>query len=288
MRFGYDGGRFHGVPPQPSLPTVGGSLRARFEDVFEQRPRNMSFTSRTDGGVHAVGNLSTCWIPEIPDLEARLDALCLHRPDGLLRVEAVHVPRPIHARGLSLGKHYRYCIETGASPEELEVIDSRVSWRGRTAERVSGAPPPADPVEASTWQIHPPLDLERVRRAAAHMVGTHDFNALRTTRCSANITVKTVDTIDVTEVPLQERMRYTFDIRGRSFLRKMVRIMMGTLVEVGVGFRDPDSIPALLQCRDRRKAGMTAPSRGLTLAEIVLETDWFDPEVRSAPTERAP
>jgi tRNA pseudouridine38-40 synthase len=281
MRFGYDGGRFHGVPPQPGLPTVGGTLLARIESVFEQRPRNLAYTSRTDGGVHAIGNLSTCWFLEVPDLEQRLAALCQHRPDGLLNMEAVHVSKPIHARGLSLGKHYRYCLETGFSTEELEAINARVSWRGRLAERAGSAPPPADMIEASTWQVHPPLDLERLRRAAAHMVGTHDFNALRTTRCSANITVKTVDSIHITvsEAPAG-RVRYTVDIRGQSFLRKMVRVMMGTLIEVGVGVRDPDSIPALIQSRDRRKAGITAPSRGLTLREIFLETDWFDPDVR--------
>lgn len=282
MRFGYDGGRFHGVPPQPDLPTVGGALRERFIEAFEQRPRNLAFTSRTDGGVHAVGNLSTCWIPEIPDLSARLAALCAIDGDGLRDVEAVHMPMATHARALSQGKHYRYRIETGFSAEALEAIEARVSWRARRDERKGLAPPPPDPEEARVWQIHPGLDLDRVRRAAAHLIGERDFNALRTTKCSANITIKQLDSILITPEAVGEgRVRYTFDIRGRSFLRKMVRIMVGTLVEVGVGWREPDSLPALLESRDRRKAGITAPSRGLTLQEILLEADWFDPDVRA-------
>lgn len=282
MRFGYDGGRFYGVPPQPDLPTVGGTLRARFEDVFGQRPRNLAFTSRTDSGVHALGNLSTCWIPEIADLPHRLANMRADRGDGLGDIEAVWVPVPMHARGLSLGKHYRYVVETGYSAEELTALDTWVSWRGRTAQRRAGLPPPNDGEALRIWQIHPPLDVARMNEAAAQMVGTHDFTALRSTRCGANVTVKTVDSITFDTVVQDGRTRITIDIRGRSFLRQMVRIMVGTLVECGAGFRDPSSIAALIEGKVRRKAGMTAPSRGLTLQRIFMETDWFDPDVQAS------
>ena len=278
MRFGYDGGRFHGVPPQPDLPTVGGAVRDRFWSAFDQKPRNLAFTSRTDGGVHARGNFSTCWIPEIPlpELNAAMAAFAADQPDGLRDVAAVLSPKPTHARALAAGKHYRYTIETGFSPEALDEIVARVSWRGRTLERKRLAPPPADPVEASTWQIFPAIDLARMQRAAAHLIGEHDFNALRMKRCSANITVKSIDEITITAAPSAPgRVRYTIDVRGKSFLRKMVRIIVGTLVEVGVGLREPDSMPALIATRDRRYAGITAPSRGLILQEIVLLEDWF-------------
>jgi tRNA pseudouridine38-40 synthase len=275
MRFGYDGGRFHGVPPQPGLPTVGGALRARFEDAFGQPPRNLVYTSRTDGGVHALGNLATAWIPEIKDVTGPLAALCQHRDDGLSPVEAVLSPAPIHARALSIGKHYRYCIETGFSPEELDQIEARVSWRGRMPERRGLAGPPPDSVEACIWQIHPDIDVDRMRRAAGHMLGTLDFNALRTTKCRATNSVRTIDEIAISVRPSEGRVHYTFDIRGPSFLRKMIRVIIGTLTEVGVGLRDPDSIPALIEEGDRRKAGITAPSRGLTLMKIFTEEDWF-------------
>lgn len=266
IRFGYDGGRFHGIQPQPGFPTAGGALYARLHDAFGQPPRALQFTSRTDGGVHAIANLATTWFPNPVDVEAGLAKLRRERSDGLSGVWAEQVSRSVHARGISRGKHYRYVVRTGLSPEALEVLEARVSWHARRAERRGEAPPLVD-ADACSWHIHPELDLQAMRAAADHLLGTHDFAAIRSRRCGAAQTTRTITHIDLS----RRDDAVIFDIRGTAFLRQMIRILVGTLVEVGAGLRAAESMPALLASADRRQAGMTAPSRGLTLVSILTD-----------------
>ncbi len=265
IRFGYDGGRFHGIQPQPGLPTAGGALHDRLVEALGQRPRALQFTSRTDGGVHALANLATTWLADPVDAAA-LTALSVDRDDGLSGVCAAVVPSHINARAISRGKHYRYVVRAGLSVEAIEALEERVSWRARRAERRGEAPPLRDP-DGACWHIHPRLDLPAMRRAATHLVGTHDFAALRSRRCTATSTTRDLHDITITA----DGDRVTLDIRGGGFLRQMIRIVVGTLVEVGVGLRDPEDIPALLASRDRAAAGFTAPSRGLTLVAVLTD-----------------
>jgi len=263
IRFGYDGGRFHGSQPQPSLPTAGGMLHARLHAAFGQPPRALQFTSRTDGGVHAIANLATTWLPHTVDVEAGLAALRVERDDGLVDVWGEQVPRSVNARAISRGKHYRYVVRTGLSVATLEALEARVSWHARRAERRGEVPPLVD-ADATCWHIHPEPELDAMRAAAAHLLGTHDFAAIRSRRCGARETIRTIERIDLS----RRGDAIVFDIHGTAFLRQMIRILVGTLVEVGVGLRSAESMPALLASHDRRLAGMTAPSRGLTLVSI--------------------
>ena len=171
-----------------------------------------------------------------------------------------------NARGISRGKHYRYALQTGLSPESLEALAARVSWRARGPERRGEVPPSTDE-EVARWHIHPTPDLDAMRQAAAHLLGTHDFAALRSARCTATDTMRTLHHIDIA----QHGDHLTVDIHGDAFLRQMIRVMIGTLLEVGVGLRRADSMPGLLASRNRRIAGFTAPSRGLTLVRIVID-----------------
>jgi len=266
IRFGYDGGRFHGVPRQPGLPTTGGALYARLTAAFSQPPHALQFTSRTDGGVHAIANLATAWFPGPQDTDTALEALAEERDDGLVGVRGAVVSRDTHARGISKGKHYRYVVRTGLSAEALDALNARISWRARSAERRGEVPPLCDP-EVARWHIHPNLDVSAMHRAASHLTGTHNFVALRSPRCTAVNTTRTLYSIDITT----EGDIVSFDIRGSAFLRQMIRILVGTLIEVGTGLRDPDSLPALLESCARRNAGFTAPSRGLTLVAVLTE-----------------
>lgn len=269
IRFGYDGGRFHGTQPQPGLPTAGGALKARLSAAFGQPPRALQFTSRTDGGVHAIANLATAWFVGPLEADVALSALAAERDDGLLGVAAAVVPMSVHARGISRGKHYRYVVRTGLSAEALAELEAQLSWRARQPERRGEVPPLHHP-ERDAWHIHPALDLARMRHAATHLVGTRDFAAIRSRRCTAVETTRDLHSVTITA----SGDRVVFDIRGGGFLRQMIRILVGTLIEIGAGLRDPDSIPALLASRDRRRAGFSAPSRGLTLVSVL--TDGLD------------
>lgn len=264
IQFGYDGGRFHGVQPQPKLPTAGGALRARLVAAFKQRPRALQFTSRTDGGVHAIVNLATVWFPGPLDTEAALTALAEDRDDGLLRVCGAVVSMSVHARGISQGKHYRYVVRTGLTPEALVALNAELSWHARQPERL-GEAPPLDHPDRDCWHIHPTLDCDAMRRAVTHLVGNQDFAALRSRRCTAVETIRDLHSILIST----DGDRVIFDLHGGGFLRQMIRILIGTLIEVGTGLRTADSIPGLLLSRDREAAGFTAPSRGLTLVAVL-------------------
>jgi tRNA pseudouridine38-40 synthase len=266
IRFGYDGGRFHGVQPQPGLPTAGGALHDRLVAAFSQRPRSLQFTSRTDGGVHALANLATVWFVGPLDAAAALAHLSADHDDGLVGVAGAVVNKHVNARGISRGKHYRYLVRTGLPVEVIAGMEARVSWQARRAERRGEVPPRVDP-DATAWHIHPTLDLPAMRHAATHLVGTRDFASLRSPRCTAVETTRDLHSITITA----DGDAVIFDIRGGGFLRQMIRILIGTLIEIGFGLRDADSLPTLLAGRDRRPAGFTAPSRGLTLMEVLTD-----------------
>lgn len=244
VRFGYDGSRFHGLQPQRHFPTAGAALRARLEEAAGQPARALCFAARTDAGVHAVANAATFWMEQPLDIERFLAAVSAPRDDGLWLVHAQQTPTNVHARGSSRGKRYRYRVEDNCSVDE-------------TTQRYA-------------WHIAPTLHIERVRAAAAYLVGTHDFTSFRAPRCSASSPVKTLARVDIRgPFPTTgERRLFFFDFAGDAFLRKMIRILSGTLVEIGTGLREPDDMKAILEGRDRQLAGMAAPARGLILLQV--------------------
>lgn len=244
VRFGYDGSRFHGLQPQRDLPTAGAALRARLDEAAGQRARALCFAARTDAGVHAVANAATFWMERPLDVERFQRALSAPRDDGLWLVRAHETPVNVHARGSSRGKRYRYRVEDRCSPDEIH--------------------------QRYAWHVVPALDAERMRQAAAYLAGTHDFTSFRAPRCSASTPVKTLARVDV-RGPFQtlgDRRLFFLDLAGDAFLRKMVRILAGTLVEIGAGLRPPEEMKTILDGRDRQLAGMAAPARGLVLLQV--------------------
>ena len=235
----YDGAGFAGWQVQPGgLRTVQGVLGAALERIAG-RPCRPVGASRTDAGVHAEGQLASA------DLETGLDGERLRRalngelPRDLAVVDASVVAPEFHARWAARSKTYRYRIWNGASPSPL-----RAAW---------------------THRVFTPLELPAMRRAAAHLLGSHDFRSFQAARAAPGATVRTLTRVDVEG---ETRGEVRIWVEGDAFLRQMVRILAGTLVEVGIGRRDPDGIPPLLAARDRRRAGPTAPARGLCLVGV--------------------
>lgn len=246
VRFGYDGSRFHGLQPQGALPTAGAALRERIEVAASQRARALSFAARTDAGVHALQNVATFWLSAPLDVDSMLTTLHRSRDDGLWLVRGVEVPHHVHARGSSRGKRYRYKIEFGVG-------------EGEESSRYE-------------WSIVPPLDVNAMREAANALVGTHDFTSFRAPRCSSSTPVKTIVSVRISEGGVTPRGSFVVmvDIVGDAFLRKMVRILVGTLVEVGAGLREASEMADILAARSRTAAGLAAPARGLTLMQVGL------------------
>ena len=244
IRFGYDGSRFFGLQPLSDRPTAGGALQARVRDAAGGPEKALQFAARTDRGVHALKNLATCWFPSLPDVEAFRARVAAPRDDGLVDVDAAIVPTHVHARGSARGKRYRYVVEDGCGDE------------------------PAPSTHA--WRIATRLDVERMRAAADALVGVHDFSSFRAPRCSSSTPVKELTSLRVAG-PFDVgdgRRRVTVELAGTAFLRKMVRIVVGTLVETACGLRRPDDVPSILAARDRAAAGIVAPACGLVLVAV--------------------
>jgi tRNA pseudouridine38-40 synthase len=239
VRFGYDGARFHGLQPQPGLPTAGGALRDRLTAAAGAPPSGLAFAARTDRGVHACSNLATCYWRTPVDVAAVAAAAAVDTADGLRDVVVVAVPPTVHARGISRGKHYRYRIEDGSDPACLD--------------------------DATAWRIVPPVDVGRMAAGAARLVGRHDFTSLRGAGCSAASADKTLFSLDVVRAVCGA---IVVDVVGDAFVRHMVRNLVGLLVEVGTGLRAPGDIDAVLAARSRQAGGLMAPGAGLTLVAV--------------------
>lgn len=267
IRFGYFGAPFRGLQPQKDQPTAGGALGARLEAAVGERARGLAFAARTDSGVNALTNLCTCFFPR-KLLEARglsdeevVAAVAAPRDDGLINVRPEIVPRNVHARGCSAGKRYRYFVDDGCAPERIgpETRPSR----------------PRDPrFGLYSWRIHPRLDLERMQAAATVLCGEHDYSSFRAAGCTAATPVKHLRHLRVRGPYALDRAtddgerRWVLELAGDAFVRKMVRNLVGTLVEIGTGWRPVDDAERLLAVKDRKEAGLTAPARGLTLVQV--------------------
>ncbi len=259
LRIAYDGTDFHGFARDPRSRTVQGELEAALSKIFKE-PVLVRGASRTDAGVHARGQL----VAFDPPFEIPHDGLLLALAGGLAPDMAAVAAweqsgregRPFEPRFANAGKHYSYRIRNGRCRNPL--------------------------TQRFEWQVRAPLDVDAMQAAAAHLVGRHDFASFRASNCQAKSTERRVQDVRVRsseptlEPPsdvgaLDERVRIVeIDVEGDAFLKNMVRIMVGTLVEVGLGKRAASTIPGLFGCSDRTRAGMTAPAQGLTLVEVKM------------------
>lgn len=255
----YDGSNFSGWQRQPTARTVQGELERALSQVCGTEI-TVQGTSRTDAGVHAYGQRASFkgnW--SIPTDRIMLAANNLLAGGqnflggiGDLRIADIEeVPLDFHARFNAIGKTYIYKIR---NCYERDVFDRNYSY-----------------------QIIHDLDLERMRQAARSIIGTHDFKCFQASGGKElESTVRTISNLQIYEDILGEEMNpngyldriLTLEITGDGFLYNMVRIITGTLVDVGRRKISPNGIAAILEGKDRQKAGHTAPPQGLYLSEI--------------------
>ncbi|MDW7711664.1 MAG: tRNA pseudouridine(38-40) synthase TruA [Deferrisomatales bacterium] len=236
----YDGTAYAGWQVQDNGPTVQGSVETALAALLEH-PVRVTASGRTDAGVHALGQAANFRTGARIPLRGVVHGLNGLLPRDIAVRRADEVPADFDSRRSAKEKTYQYFLHTGAVPS---AFARRTSWR----------------VPAS-------LDLAAMGRAAAHLEGTHDFGAFRAAGCDAPHAVRRVHEVRVT--PRGEYVEVA--VRGTAFLRHMVRIIVGTLVEVGRGRRHPDTVAELLRTGDRGGAGVTAPPQGLFLAEVRYE-----------------
>lgn len=238
LRLEYDGTGLHGWQRQDNGPTVQEHLETALKELLGA-PTIVIGASRTDAGVHALGQVAhfDTEHPSIPPHGVR-KALNSSLPPAIAVLAADQVPPNFHARFDSQGKHYRYRILCRESRSPIR--------RNRV------------------WQLGAELDVETMRRGASFLIGEHDFSAFRASGCTAKTATRRITDVAVSRAADE----VVIDVRGNAFLRNMVRILAGTLVEVGRGRLAPDSLGDLLASRDRSAAGKTAPAAGLTLVEV--------------------
>lgn len=235
----FDGTDFCGWQMQATDRTVQGELTAALGRLLGQ-PVTLNSSSRTDAGVHALEMPVNFRVDTALPLKAFVLGLNSLLPPDLKVLDALDVPWDFHARFSARGKTYVYRVLTGRIPLPMER---------RTA-----------------WHVPVPLDLPAMQDAASRLVGRHDFSAFRAAHCDAASPVKEVRKVEVRWERPGELL--AIEVEARSFLRNMVRILAGTLVDVGAGRHAPGWVTELLEHGDRTRGGQTAPARGLFLVKV--------------------
>jgi tRNA pseudouridine38-40 synthase len=234
----YDGTNLAGWQRQDNGPSVQQHLQEALARLLQHETQVIG-ASRTDAGVHARGQIATFRTGRPIPLHGIRRGLNSLLPDAIAIREADEVADDFHPRFSATGKHYRYTILTRA--------DRSPRWRWRA------------------WHHPEPLALEAMRDAAHRLLGEHDFEAFRASGCNARTTLRRVEAITFGQ-PDSDLIEV--DVRGNAFLRHMVRILVGTLSEVGTRRRPPSEISEIIASQDRTRAGITAPAHGLELIEV--------------------
>lgn len=233
----YDGTGFHGFAKQQGLRTVEGVLEHMLCRISGQQIELFG-SGRTDAGVHARAQV-VHWTQSMgPPAEKYVYILRRFLPSDIVAIEAKEVPEEFHARFSAIGKTYRYTLQRS---KIADVFTTRYAWH-------------------YPWL----LNVEKMTEAAKYLIGKHDFTSFSATSSSVEDRIRTIYKLDVIE-------RGTYlDIycSGNGFLQHMVRIIVGTLVDVARGRYEPADIKKILLSKDRKRAGRTAPSLGLTLWEV--------------------
>ncbi|MEM7447056.1 MAG: tRNA pseudouridine(38-40) synthase TruA [Myxococcota bacterium] len=261
MIVAYDGTAFAGWQCQPEQRTVQGTL----QDAVGSMGGKVSVVrgaSRTDAGVHALGQCVSFSTTRSIDPKGWKRGLNSRLPSDISIVDATACDPTYDPRRDSTAKTYRYVLRVG---ETADPLMRHVTWHIGPANARRDRP--GGRHELNDW-----LDVDAMRRAANMLTGTHDYRAFQASNDYRDQTTRTVDWVRIaTSEASHEASAVEIEVRGDSFLKNMVRILTGTLVDVGRGFLPVDHVPKLVSpgaCR--ADAGQTAPARGLTLIQVHL------------------
>ena len=240
LTIAYDGTAYAGWQRQAGVDTVQARLEAALAEI-EGRGVTVHGAGRTDAGVHAWGQVASFHLEHGIDTRALGLALNAKLPDDIRVRKVQTVPASFHARFLARRKSYRYRINLT---------------------------PVANPMERRfAWHVADALDLGAMREAGAILIGQHDFAAFQTAATDATVRT-TVRTVFDLRIDVEADDIVAIDVVGDGFLRYMVRTIVGTLVDVGLGRRSVGDMAEILTSRTRDRAGRTAPPHGLFLVSV--------------------
>lgn len=233
----YDGTNYAGWQIQPNGLAVQQVIEEALLQLLGEEVRLRS-SGRTDAGVHARAMVASFTTTRPLPLQAFVGGVNRFLPDDIAILSAVEVASEFRPIQDARSKWYRYTIYNAPVRSPLRRLFS--------------------------WHVREPLDRGAMELAARHFAGRHDFAAFRASNCAAKTTVRRIDSVTVA----QEEELISIDVIGEGFLKNMVRVMAGTLVDVGRGRFAPERISWLLENPDRNKAGVTAPACGLCLMNV--------------------
>lgn len=244
----YEGTRYQGWQKQESTEnTIQGKLEALLSKMTGSKVE-VQGSGRTDAGVHAAGQVANFHLDTEKTPAQIMEYMNFYLPEDIAVVAIEEAEERFHSRLNAKGKTYCYRVLNTAVPH---VFDRRY-----------------------VHVVEEKLDMEAMGKAAAFLTGTHDFKAFTSNKRSKKSTVRTIDSIKIERIEntfygiegLNDEIRFTFS--GNGFLYHMVRIMMGTLLEVGMHKRKPEELADILERGLRENAGELAPAKGLTLMEV--------------------
>lgn len=236
----YDGTNYHGWQVQSEDDTVQGRVIEALRKMLNGFPVKCVGASRTDAGVHALGQVVSFQIPR----QITITEMSFYRglnsltPDDIIITDIQETSSEFHARFDARGKTYCYQI--------LNALHGSIYHR------------------RFSWHIRKPLQIAAMREASRCLLGCHDFKSFQASSCGAETSIRTVYAIHI----IQQKHVIRCFIKANAFLHRMVRNIVGTLVEVGTGKRSPYEVARILHGKDRTLAGMTAPAHGLFLMKV--------------------
>jgi tRNA pseudouridine38-40 synthase len=235
----YDGTAYSGWQLQKNAATVQGEVEKALLKAFGHRHR-LYASSRTDAGVHAraqTANFKTSVNIPAGKIPQALNSLL---PGDIAVTSAAEVPTEFHSQFDAVEKHYKYYIYTSRTRDPFR--------------------------ERYSWRVGYPLNMQNMRRSCSVLKGEHDFRAFQAKDKRDRSSVRTINFLRVSSKKKDKII--VIDIKANGFLYNMVRNITGTLVDIGRGYLSPDSMRSILQSRDRKKAGPTAPPEGLFLHHV--------------------
>lgn len=234
----YEGTRYQGWQRQESSEnTIQGRLEKLLSQMCGEKVE-LQGSGRTDAGVHAMGQVANFHTNSALSTEEMLQYINTYLPQDIAVVQVTEAAERFHSRLNAAGKCYQYRVWNSSVPNVF--------------------------LRRYALEYPQTLDIEAMRQAASGFLGEHDFKSFTSTKKGKKSTVRRIDSIDI----VQEGNLITFTFRGNGFLYHMVRILMGTLLEVGEGRRTAASIPELIAAKSREEAGPLVPSKGLMLKEV--------------------
>lgn len=243
LRVAYDGTNYCGWQKQPNAITVEQRINEAISDLTKEQIEVIG-ASRTDSGVHSYGNVAVFDTNSQIPAEKFMFALNVRLPEDIRITQSCEVESDFHPRHCDCNKTYEYKIYNA----KIALPTARLY----------------------THHEYVPLDLQAMKKGAKYIVGEHDFAAFCSTGSQAKETVRTVYSLTVEK----ENDIITIRINGNGFLYNMVRIIAGTLINVGKGILTPEDVKKAVESMDRQKAGPTAPARGLTLVKINFKKEY--------------